>query len=294
MPFGLFNAPGIFQGYVNKILAEKLNIFVFVYLDDILIYIKDPGQPHVEAVRWVLNHLRKHSLFANLKKCRFYQDEVCFLGYVVLSKGISMEVERIEVVKDWPEPKSVCDIQVFRGFANFYWRFIHGFSRIAAPLISMLKTTGLPNEPAPNKNNGSRSASSSYNNRRPAFGRNDDNGEVDRFCGDSVEYTKKSGKSKDQNSAKSQKLEKSRKLSKLGNSKGKNLAKSKKPSKSGNSSHFDTKKAGLSFLTPKAKAAFNRLRLAFTEALILWHFGLECHIRIETDILRYAIDSVLS
>ena len=52
-----------------------------------------------------------------------------------------MEDERIKVVKNWPEPKSVWNIQVFIGFANFYWRFIRGFIRIAAPLISMLKTT---------------------------------------------------------------------------------------------------------------------------------------------------------
>ena len=50
MPFGLTNAPGSFQGYVNKILAEKLDIFVIVYLDDIFIYTKDPGKAHVKAV----------------------------------------------------------------------------------------------------------------------------------------------------------------------------------------------------------------------------------------------------
>ena len=85
MPFGLSNAPATFQGYVNKILAEKLDIFVIVYLDDILIYTEDPGQPHVEAVCWVLDDLRKYSLFVNLKNYRFHQDEVCFLGYVVSS-----------------------------------------------------------------------------------------------------------------------------------------------------------------------------------------------------------------
>ena len=99
MFFGLSNAPAIFQGYVNKILAEKLDIFIIVYLDDILIYIEDPGQSHVEAVCWVLDQLRKYSLFANLKKCCFHQDEGCFLGYVVSSKGISMEAEQIEVVR---------------------------------------------------------------------------------------------------------------------------------------------------------------------------------------------------
>ena len=51
MPFGLSNAPASFQGYINKILAEKLDIFVIVYLDDILIYTKDLGQAHINAVR---------------------------------------------------------------------------------------------------------------------------------------------------------------------------------------------------------------------------------------------------
>ena len=51
MPFGLSNAPASFQGYVNKILAEKLDVFVIVYLDNILIYTKDAGQCHVEVVR---------------------------------------------------------------------------------------------------------------------------------------------------------------------------------------------------------------------------------------------------
>ena len=72
MPFGLSNALATLQRYVNKILAEKLNIFVIVYLDNILIYTKDSGQPHVEAVCWVLDQLRKYSLFANLKKCCFH------------------------------------------------------------------------------------------------------------------------------------------------------------------------------------------------------------------------------
>ena len=105
MPFGFSNAPATFQGYVNKILAKKLDVFVIVYLDDILIYTEDPGQPHVDAVRWVLDQLRKYSFFANLKKCHFHQDEICYLGYIVLSKDINMEVEKIEVVKEWPKPK---------------------------------------------------------------------------------------------------------------------------------------------------------------------------------------------
>ncbi len=88
MPFGLTNTPDTFQGYINKILAEKLVVFVIVYLDDILIYTECKGEEHVQAVRWVLDQLRKYSLYANFKKCRFHQDEVKFLGYIVSYQSI--------------------------------------------------------------------------------------------------------------------------------------------------------------------------------------------------------------
>ena len=110
MPFRLSNAPASFQGYINKILAEKLNIFVIIYLDDIFIYTENEGRDHVKAVRWVLDIVRKNGLFANLKKCQFHMDEVRFLGYVVSSQGIRIEDERIKAVRNWPESKLVWDI----------------------------------------------------------------------------------------------------------------------------------------------------------------------------------------
>ncbi len=51
MPFGLTNAPAMFQGYINKILAEKLDVFIIMYFDDILIYTKSEGEKYVQAVR---------------------------------------------------------------------------------------------------------------------------------------------------------------------------------------------------------------------------------------------------
>ena len=98
----------------------------------------------MEAIWWVLRELRKHGLFANLKKCCFHQEEVRFLGYVVSSQRIRIEEERIDAIKAWPESKSVQDIQVFIEFANFYRPFIQGFSKIAAPFTSMLSTSLQP------------------------------------------------------------------------------------------------------------------------------------------------------
>ena len=131
----------------------------------------------------------------------------------------------------------------------------------------MLKITKSPDELVPSKNDGSKSASSRNNNSRPASGRNDGDGEVDRVSvgGNGVEHAKKSDKM-----SKSRKLSKSKKSKGKKTSKSQNSAKSgKKLSKSGNSTNSDATEDGPKFLTPDARTAFNRLRLAFIEASIL-------------------------
>ena len=144
MPFSLSNAPASFQNYINKIFAEKLDILFIIYLDNILVYTKDRGQLHIDAVCWILKQFRKHGLYANLKNCHFYQDEVRFLCFVIWAQSIKMEEEKIETVKAWAKPTSVKYIQVFLSFANFYQRFIQGFSKIASLLTSTLKTISSP------------------------------------------------------------------------------------------------------------------------------------------------------
>ena len=84
MLFGLSNASASFQGYINKIFAGKLDIFVMVYLNNILIHTKDAGQLNVDIVQWALEQLQKHHLYVNLKRCQFQKDKVQFFGFVVL------------------------------------------------------------------------------------------------------------------------------------------------------------------------------------------------------------------
>ncbi len=265
MPFGLFNAPASFQGYINKILAAKLNIFVIVYLDNILIYTEDLGQPHVEVVHRVLKQLRKHGLFTNLKKCWFYQDEVQFLGFVVSANRIKMEEEKIEAVKTWPEPKSVRDIQVFLGFANFYRRFIKKVSRIANPPTSMLRTT------------------SELSDARSLNIRANDNNYNQEVKGDGSGAGADGRKVKNLSKAKKSKI-----LAKFKKSaKAKKLDTDFAKTKANEASRTD-------FFTSEARAAFIRLRKVFIEAPILHHFDPERHIWIETDASGYTISGVLS
>lgn len=57
-------------------------------------------------MHWVRKQFWKHALYANLKKCCFYQNKICFLGFVVLAQEINIEKQKIEVFKIWPEPNS--------------------------------------------------------------------------------------------------------------------------------------------------------------------------------------------
>ena len=138
MPFGLTNAPASFQAYIHGVLREHLDVFVIVFLDDILVY-SSKMEEHPEHVRKVLRMLLNAGLYAKLGKCQFSVTRVPFLGFVITDQGIEMEEDRIATVLNWPEPESVQEIQAFLGFINFYRRFIQDFSRIAMALTEATK-----------------------------------------------------------------------------------------------------------------------------------------------------------
>jgi hypothetical protein len=141
MPFGLTNAPSVFQRYVNGILSEKIDRGVVVYIDDILIY-SDTEEEHVQLVKWVLQKLQENHLCVNIDKCIFHANEVEFVGFQVGSQGIQMSKKKVEDVLEWKVPRNVKEIQSFLGFANFYRRFISGFSKITRPL-TLLTNNGV-------------------------------------------------------------------------------------------------------------------------------------------------------
>lgn len=136
MPFGLCNAPAVFQALVNDVLRDLLNRFVFVYLDDILVFSRNISE-HVQHVKQVLQRLLENRLFVKAEKCDFHKDSISFLGYIFESGQVRADPEKIRAVAEWPIPTSVKQLQRFLGFANFYRRFIRNYSRIAAPLTQL-------------------------------------------------------------------------------------------------------------------------------------------------------------
>ncbi|GJX90025.1 putative reverse transcriptase domain-containing protein [Tanacetum coccineum] len=62
---------------------------------------------------------------------------VQLLGHVIDSEGIHVDPAKIESIKDWESPKTPTKIRQFLGLAEYYRRFIEGFSEIAKPMIKL-------------------------------------------------------------------------------------------------------------------------------------------------------------
>src|SRR5258708_6180429 len=138
MPFSLTNAPAVFQRFINEVLGNLLDICMVGYIDDILIYLDSVDQ-HWDHVRDVLRRLQKAGLYANPKKCNFHTDTVEYLGFILTPTGLHMDPTKVAAIQNWPEPRNVCDVQSFLGFANFYHRFIMDYSQMTLPLTNLCK-----------------------------------------------------------------------------------------------------------------------------------------------------------
>uniref|UniRef100_A0A2N9IPW9 Reverse transcriptase n=1 Tax=Fagus sylvatica TaxID=28930 RepID=A0A2N9IPW9_FAGSY len=138
MPFGLTNAPAVFMDLMNRVFHEYLDRFVIVFIDDILVYSKSLEE-HEDHLRIVLQILRDKKLYAKLKKCEFWLNQVVFLGHVVSKDGITVDPSKIEAVVSWDRPTNVSEVRSFLGLAGYYRRFVEGFSRIAAPLTHLTR-----------------------------------------------------------------------------------------------------------------------------------------------------------
>jgi hypothetical protein len=138
MSFGLTNAPAYFIYLMNKVFMEYLHKFVVVFIDDILVFSKNEDE-HEEHLCLVLQKLRENQLYAKLSKCEFWLKEVSFLGHIVSEGGISVDPSKVKDVLSGRTPQNVLDIRSFLGLAGYYRRFIEGFSKIAKPMIELLK-----------------------------------------------------------------------------------------------------------------------------------------------------------
>ena len=136
--FDFINVSVTFQNFVNKILTKRFDFCVIIYFDDIVIYFMNKKQ-HIENVKWVFQRLKKHKLFINNDKCKWFIDNIEFLNFVVFSKNVQMQKNKIDAIQNWSISKNVFEILNFLKLCNFYKRFIKNFNKLTLFLIFMLK-----------------------------------------------------------------------------------------------------------------------------------------------------------
>ncbi|KAK9395714.1 hypothetical protein NXF25_019075 [Crotalus adamanteus] len=103
MSFGLQEPPAVFMQLINGVLHEHLYHGVLIYLDDILIYMKNMEE-HVSLVREVLQKLLDAQLYVKLSKCKFHRSCIDYLGYRISARGVEMDPKKVRSVLEWQAP----------------------------------------------------------------------------------------------------------------------------------------------------------------------------------------------
>ena len=131
MPFGLRNSSQTFQRFMNEV-CRGLD-FVFVYIDDILIASKDSDE-HARHLRTLFERLSEYGVSIKPSKCLFGVDSLDFLGHRITTQGILPSPDRVTIIREFPIPKSVKQVQRFIGMVNYYHRFVPNLANILVPL----------------------------------------------------------------------------------------------------------------------------------------------------------------
>lgn len=138
MPFGLKNAPAIFQRTMDDVLHDHIGKICYVYIDDIIIFGKTKEE-HFNNLKTILETLRNANFKIQPDKSEFFKTEVEFLGFIVSNTGLKPNIKKIEAIKNYPQPENLKALRSFLGLSGYYRRFIRDYAKIAKPLTKLLR-----------------------------------------------------------------------------------------------------------------------------------------------------------
>lgn len=119
MPMGLCNAPATFQALMNSIFFDCIDLFVVIYIDDLLVFSKSEDE-HFKHLDTVLSRLLQQELYVGRSKCVFLTPEVEFLGLIVSKDGLNVGCDRTDIIRTWPRPNNLRDLRSFMGLLQFF------------------------------------------------------------------------------------------------------------------------------------------------------------------------------
>ena len=136
MQQGDCNAGATYQTLMNHIFASYIGVFVYVYLDDIIIF-SDSIEDHVKHVRIVFDILRKEKLYLGPSKMQFFAEELRILGHIIDDKGIPMDPHKVDKVLNWKVPTNKELLRSFIGAVGFLAPDCQGVRITMGPLSGM-------------------------------------------------------------------------------------------------------------------------------------------------------------
>ena len=135
MPFGLSNAPAMFQ-CVMELTLQCLQGSTFpIYTYDVVVF-GDSAPEHLVRCRAVLGRMELANLKLKPDKCNLLEKEGLFLGHLV-SDGVRLCPTNVDRIIHWDAPKYTKQVWQFLGMATYYRRFIQDFVKIATPLSKL-------------------------------------------------------------------------------------------------------------------------------------------------------------
>ncbi|CAM6082514.1 unnamed protein product [Calypogeia fissa] len=137
LSFGLKNAPAEFQRVMDRILA-RLD-FARCYIDDIIVF-NSSVEEYERHLREVFERLKVHGLKLHPAKCKFFHDQIPYLGHTIYPGGLGVQQTKVEAIMRIPRPTDVSRVCAFMGLANYYQRYMKGFSALAKPLTMLTKS----------------------------------------------------------------------------------------------------------------------------------------------------------
>src|SRR6195952_274098 len=133
---GDMNAPGTFMRIMSDLFADYLGQFLWVYIDDILIY-SDMEEDHMKHISMVCDKLKEARFYTSRKKSEFFAKSMDVLGHIIDEEGLKASPEKIARIEVWTTPRNKKQLQEFLGVVNYISQVIPHLAAITAPLTSL-------------------------------------------------------------------------------------------------------------------------------------------------------------
>ena len=133
--FGIKTAPNEFHKFMDQFLHGLEG--TAAYFNDIIIQGKSQDECYTRLIK-VLDKLKAYNLHVNIKKCKFFEPKIEYLGHTISKDGLHKSQAKIEAIINTSPPSNIEETRQFLGFINYYSKFIPNRSEILHPLNQLL------------------------------------------------------------------------------------------------------------------------------------------------------------